>query len=67
MADTKRKHQYLIAYKGDGNVLMDAGPSYLTPMTLLQAKRELRKLPCSGGMIYKIVPAKVKEVDNGNM
>ena len=52
----KRKHRFVVGYKGDGNVVYGKYNS-ATPFTLFQAKCKVKKLP-SGSVIFKLVELK---------
>lgn len=63
-----RKDRYIVGYKGAGNIVYGkrhlevsnkkAAPAedYAHPMTEHQAKRGLKKMPCTGAVIFELVP-----------
>ena len=65
-----RKDRYVIGYPGVRNPVYgkrhlemngfkcNAGEDYAQPMTEFQAKRALKKMPCKGARIYKLVEVK---------
>ena len=63
--EKKRKHRFLVGFVGDGQVVYDMrdnttkGKRWVEPLTLLQAKRALKKLNKARGdkyAIYEVVP-----------
>jgi len=64
-----RKYKYLVGYRGDGNIMYGkyhtgvnqdgrkkpCNEDYAEPMTLHQAKKAVKKLPCDGAAIFELV------------
>lgn len=61
---------YVVGYRGAGNAIYgkknlgvsrnkcQPNEDYAEPMTAYQAKRALKKMPCKGAVIYKLVEIK---------
>jgi hypothetical protein len=61
LSPLRRKHKYLVGYRPEGNVaygriIKGHDVQYAEPMTRTQARRELAKMPCKGGVIFELVP-----------
>jgi len=60
-----RRDRYVVGYSPTGNPVYgktrpNGDFSCVTPMTAFAAKRELKRLPCEDGVIFKLVPVRLR-------
>lgn len=53
-----RKDRYVVGYQGAGNVVYGKQFRFTEPLTAFQAHGTLKKMPCKGAVIFKLVPVK---------
>jgi hypothetical protein len=55
-----RKDRFVIGYRAEKNCIYGKEPpeSNISPMSLRQAQRKLKRMPMRGAAIFKLVPLK---------